>query len=135
LGQHNNRAILYDVNGNFRTTISTSEAERLADFGDAMRVSRLKERPLRVRLLISRPAQPRPGAPTSGCTSAASITAADTEAAVGITRGPGGANMGRVKLARAKIDAFRVVQRAGKGRESRVAAVTSAGGCGASAVN
>jgi hypothetical protein len=126
LGKHLNRARLHDVNGVFREPISILEAEQLVDSGAAMRLSRLKERPLRVKLLVARPVQPAAG---SGCTSPASITAADMLAAVGITKGPGGVNWSRVNAARAKIEAFRVDRSAGKPRESSVAAVTSASGC------
>jgi hypothetical protein len=100
--------MLYDINGDFRTTLPISKAERLVDFGDAVRVSLLKERPLRIRLSILRPAQPKAYVPMSGCSSPASITKTDMEAAVGITKGSGGVNRGRVNAARAKIEAFRV---------------------------
>ena len=123
MGRHLNRVRLHNVNGAFLEPISLTDAEWLLDSGAAMRLSRLKERPVRIKLLASRPTQPRAG---SGCTSPASITAADMEAAVGITKGLGGVNWGRVNAARAKIEAFRAVS---------VIAVTSAGGCGASALD
>ena len=89
MGRHLNRVRLHNVNGAFLEPISLTDAEWLLDSGAAMRLSRLKERPVRIKLLASRPTQPRAG---SGCTSPASITAADMEAAVGITKGLGGVN-------------------------------------------
>jgi hypothetical protein len=124
LGQHKNRAMLYDINGKFLTTEPIAEAERLVDFGDAIRLSRPQERPLRIRLLAARPTKPRAG---SGCTFPASITESDMLAAVGITKGPGGVNRGRVNAARAKIEAFRASPRVRGVQELSVAAVTSAG--------
>jgi hypothetical protein len=72
---------------------------------------------------------------TSSCASPASITEADMLAAVGITKGPGGVNRARVNAARAKIEAFRASPRVRGVQELSVAAVTSAGGCGASAAD
>jgi hypothetical protein len=70
---------MYDINGNFRTTLPAAEAELLLDSGDAIRTSRANERPLRIKLLAARRWQPTPYSPTSGCTSPACITAKESE--------------------------------------------------------
>jgi hypothetical protein len=92
---------MYDLNGNFRTTLPTAEAEQLLDSGDAIRTSRPNERPLRIKLLGARQWQPKPYSPTSGCTSSACITARESVlnalGATHLTAGPDRAALRRVQ--------------------------------------
>jgi hypothetical protein len=104
LGKHQNRARVYDINGIFRTTLTTVEAEKWLDSGDAIRTSRPNERPLRIVLMVARQWQPKPYSPTSGCTSSACITAREAELnALGSTHLTAGQDRAALKRVQAKI--------------------------------